>query len=66
MSDFEKNVHKGRFILEKKINIKEKLVKHFATIKSIAYHSSNMMIVGMKNGVLTLFKIEPSEDPFLI
>ncbi|CAD8144037.1 unnamed protein product [Paramecium octaurelia] len=66
MSDFEKNVHQGRFILEKKINIKEKLVKHFAAIKSVAYHTSNMMIIGMKNGVLTLFKIEPSEDPFLI
>lgn len=38
MSEFEKIVHKGRFILDKKVNIKENLVKHFATIKSVANH----------------------------
>lgn len=29
MSNLERNIHKGRFILEKKINIKD-LIKHFA------------------------------------
>lgn len=47
MTEFEKNAHLGRFILEKRINIKDlNLLKNFATIKSANYHPNNLFIIG--------------------
>lgn len=65
MSPFELNAHKGRFILEKKLNIKEQLVKNINVIKSANFHHNNLLSIGSKNGVINLFRFELADASFL-
>lgn len=53
------NAHKGRFILEKKLNLKEsKITLNFNAIKSVIYHNSNLLIIGMKNGLINVLRFD--------
>ncbi|KAM3138460.1 hypothetical protein pb186bvf_009374 [Paramecium bursaria] len=66
MTEFEKNAHLGRFILEKRINIKDlNLLKNFATIKSANYHPNNLFIIGCQNGTMSVCRFDITQETFI-
>ena len=53
-SNFEKKIHKGRYIMHKKQQFQQSGSK----IKSVAYQSNTgLLIIGFKNGVFGLYRI---------
>jgi periodic tryptophan protein 2 len=55
-SEFEKNILKGRFVLEKK----EKFELSGTQIKSATYHTkANILAIGLMNGIFAVYSIDP-------
>jgi periodic tryptophan protein 2 len=55
-TEFEKNILKGRFVLEKK----EKFELSGTQIKSATYHTkANILAIGLMNGIFAVYSIDP-------
>lgn len=61
MSEFEKNIHRGRFVLAFRMNFKDSNPK-FGKIKS-AECLGRLLLVGLRNGTIHLYRFE--EVPIL-